>query len=103
MFAVLDHSLSRILALLLGLFVAYPWPLHGLLTQGTSLALAAALLTFALMPWVIALAHKIGALDVPDARRVHAVITPRIGGLAVILGVNITLFFNFNYFRNVIY
>jgi UDP-GlcNAc:undecaprenyl-phosphate GlcNAc-1-phosphate transferase len=49
------------------------------------------------MPYVIILAHKIGALDVPDARRVHATITPRIGGLSVILALNITIFLNFNY------
>ena len=94
---LLDYPAMRMSALVLGVLVALPWPLHGLFTQGASLALAAALIAYGLMPYVIAFAHRIGALDVPDARRVHAVVTPRIGGLAVIIAVNITLFLNFNY------
>ncbi len=94
---MLDSSLTRNTALCLGLLFAFPWSLHGLFTQGFALAMAACLIAYGLMPYVIILAHKVGALDVPSSRRVHATITPRIGGLSVILAVNITLFLNFNY------
>jgi len=97
MFSLLDHTLMRIIGLSAGLTLAFPWTLHGLFTEGFVLALAACLIAYGLMPYVIILAHKIGALDIPDARRVHAVVTPRIGGLSVILAVNITLLLNFNY------
>lgn len=97
MFPVLDHPFTRSLGLFIGLIFAFPWPLHGLFTQGFVLALAACLIAYGLMPYIIVLAHKVGALDIPDARRVHAIVTPRIGGLAVILAVNITLLLNFNY------
>jgi len=98
MFVVLDHVGTRWTALLLGVALALPWQLQGLFTQGAALALASFLMAYGLMPWVIMFAHKIGALDVPDqTRRVHSHVTPRIGGLAVILAVNITLFLNFNY------
>lgn len=45
------------------------------------------LISFASTPMVIALAHKINALDVPkDARRVHKKPIPLIGGLAIFYG-----------------
>jgi len=94
---LLDYPVMRMGALVLGVLVALPWSLQGLFTQGALLTIAAAFMTYGLMPYVIAFAHRIGALDVPDARRVHAVVTPRIGGLAVIIAVNVTLFLNFNY------
>ena len=52
------------------------------------LALAVAfLISFAASPMVIALAHKINALDVPkDNRRVHKKPIPLIGGLAIFYG-----------------
>lgn len=52
------------------------------------LSLAVAfLISFAATPMVIALAHKINAIDVPkDARRVHKKPVPLIGGLAIFLG-----------------
>ncbi len=52
------------------------------------LALAVAfLVAFAATPMVIALAHKINALDVPkDNRRVHKKPIPLIGGLAIFYG-----------------
>ena len=52
------------------------------------LALAVAfLISFAATPMVIALAHKINALDVPkDNRRVHKKPIPLIGGLAIFYG-----------------
>jgi len=96
-YQLVDKTVFRIVALLLGAAFSFPWELTGLFTQGAKLALAAALLTYGLMPFVIHLAVKIGALDMPDARRLHAKPTPRIGGLAVLISVNLTLFFNFNY------
>lgn len=45
------------------------------------------LIAFASTPMVIALAHKINAIDVPkDTRRIHKKPTPLIGGLAIFLG-----------------
>ena len=93
----MDRTALRIAALLLGAILSFPWELSGLLTQGSKLAVAAMLLTYGLMPMVIRFAWKVGALDLPDARRVHTQPTPRIGGLAILLSVNLTLFFNFNY------
>ena len=49
------------------------------------------LLSLAITPWVIDFAKVIGATDKPDARKVHTVITPRLGGLAVFLSVAISL------------
>lgn len=80
-----------------GFLLSFPWPLQGLFTNGAKLAIASVLLTYALMPLVIKLAWRVKALDYPSARRVHSQPTPRIGGLAVMLSVNITLFLNFNY------
>ncbi len=94
---LIDSMKLRILALATGLLLAGPWAMNGLLTHGVKLAMVAALLTYGLMPLVIRFAWKVGALDYPSARRVHAKPTPRIGGLAVLLSVNMTLFFNFSY------
>jgi len=47
-----------------------------------ALALASGTLALALTPLARALALRVGALDHPDRRRVHAVATPRFGGLA---------------------
>ncbi|MES0371991.1 MAG: MraY family glycosyltransferase [Mariprofundaceae bacterium] len=97
MHQLMDKPALRIVALLMGVAFSFPLELTGLFTQGAKLALAASLLTYGLMPMVIHFALKVGALDMPDARRVHAEPTPRIGGLAVLISVNLTLFFNFNY------
>ena len=87
----------RWLALFAGGAMALPLTAGSLFLQGVRLLCASALLTYACMPWVIALARRIGAVDVPDERRVHQQPTPRIGGLAVFVAVNITLLLNFNY------
>ena len=98
MFELIDKSWVRWLALALGLGLAFPWNVHGLMTHGAMLMSGAALLALGVMPYVIALAHRVGALDIPDQqRRMHRQITPRIGGVAVIVAANITLFLNFNY------
>ncbi len=48
---------------------------------------AAAVITFALTPLVIRLALRLGWVVQPDARRVHTVATPDVGGIAMFAGV----------------
>ena len=48
-----------------------------------TVALAVAYIT---TPWVKNMAIKAGALDAPDARKVHKKPIPRMGGLAIYLG-----------------
>jgi len=63
MFHFLDHTLTRVVAFILGILLVVPWQVHGLLTKGVFLFSASVLLTFALMPLVIAFARKIDAMD----------------------------------------
>ena len=97
MHVALDKASTRGLALVAGGIMALPLGGGPLLLQGVRILCAAALLTYACMPLVIALAHRVGAVDMPDERRVHRQPTPRIGGLAVFVSVNVTLLLNFNY------
>ncbi|MDQ6988113.1 MAG: MraY family glycosyltransferase [Mariprofundaceae bacterium] len=98
MHVTLDKIWMRWLALIVGAAISLPWMgVENLWLQGSKLLVASALLTFAFMPVVIRLAKRMGAMDYPDERRVHQQPTPRIGGLAVFLAVNITLLLNFNY------
>lgn len=53
------------------------------MTSLTALILCAALLTAIVTPLVAALARRIGAVDAPDARRIHQRPTPRLGGMAL--------------------
>jgi UDP-GlcNAc:undecaprenyl-phosphate GlcNAc-1-phosphate transferase len=46
----------------------------------------AALGAFFATPWARRLAHRLGALDLPSARKIHSKITPRLGGTAVFFG-----------------
>ena len=55
------------------------------LAAGAFLGGAAA--TYALTPLAARLAHKVGAIDVPGGRRVHAQPTPRLGGVAIFGGL----------------
>ena len=48
---------------------------------------AAMSLTLLAMPWVIRLAHRVGAVDHPDVRKVHSHAMPRMGGLAFLFGL----------------
>ena len=68
------------------------------LTGYVVLALLTALVvSFLLTPAVKSFAYKVGAVDVPkDARRMHKVPIPRLGGLAIFMGfmVSILLFAN---------
>jgi len=52
-----------------------------------ALALASGLVALLLTPLARRLAGRVGAIDVPDARRIHATPTPRFGGLAIAAGV----------------
>ena len=59
--------------------------------------LVAAVVSFLMTPVVKTFAYKVGAIDVPkDARRMHKVPIPRLGGLAIFIGflVSIVLFVN---------
>ncbi|MEW6172794.1 MAG: MraY family glycosyltransferase [Bacillota bacterium] len=47
---------------------------------------AAGLVTFATVPLAVRLARRIGAIDEPDARKVHTRPMPRLGGMSVYLG-----------------
>ncbi|MCS7300526.1 MAG: undecaprenyl/decaprenyl-phosphate alpha-N-acetylglucosaminyl 1-phosphate transferase [Fimbriimonadales bacterium] len=53
----------------------------------TAVFLLSLLTTYVLTPWARRLAIRMGALDVPDARRVHTEPIPRWGGLAIYIGV----------------
>ncbi|GAA0367753.1 glycosyltransferase family 4 protein [Bacillus horti] len=44
------------------------------------------IVTLLITPWVKKLAFKIGAVDKPNARKVHQKIMPRLGGLAIFVG-----------------
>ncbi len=50
-------------------------------------ALAAAALAFGFTPLVARLAVRVGAMDIPDARKVHDRPIPRLGGLAVVASI----------------
>lgn len=57
------------------------------------LAFLAALVTVLVVtPFVIKFAIKIGAVDKPNARKVHSKVMPRIGGLAIFIGVVVGYF-----------
>ena len=53
--------------------------------------LTALLVTFVLTPVVKKMAIKIGAVDKPNARKVHHGLIPRLGGLAIYAGFMISV------------
>jgi UDP-GlcNAc:undecaprenyl-phosphate GlcNAc-1-phosphate transferase len=57
-----------------------------LLKELALLLVFAFVLCLVITPWVIRLAQRLGAVDEPDQRKVHALPMPRLGGLAVYLG-----------------
>jgi len=63
------------------------------------LAALAWTVAFFAVPVVRRLAFAIGALDVPAARKVHAVATPLLGGAAVYSAFALTVLFNFSFSR----
>ena len=68
-------------------------PLDNRLIAYAALALLAALVISFLMPPVVkTFAYKVGAVDVPkDARRMHKVPIPRLGGLAIFIGFMVSV------------
>ena len=68
-------------------------PLDNRLIAYAALALLAALvISFLMTPVVKTFAYKVGAVDVPkDARRMHKVPSPRLGGLAIFIGFMVSV------------
>ncbi|MEM9827362.1 MAG: glycosyltransferase [Planctomycetota bacterium] len=60
-------------------------------TIGLLVSLAALGITVALVPFSMRLASSLGMLDQPNARKVHRVPIPRLGGIAIFGGVVLTL------------
>ena len=62
------------------------------------------LLTLVLTPLVIRLAYRVGAIDIPNKRKVHNRIMPRLGGLAVYLGflAAVLVVVNYTYDRQIL-
>lgn len=56
------------------------------------MAILALVISFSLVPFVAKLAIKIGAVDKPNARKVHTKIMPRMGGLAIYVSFFAVLF-----------
>ena len=54
----------------------------------------ALIVTYICTPLVRTLAVKIGAIDAPDARKVHQVSIPRLGGLAIYIGYMVSLLYS---------
>ncbi|MBD3393036.1 MAG: hypothetical protein GF410_13540, partial [Chitinivibrionales bacterium] len=62
------------------------------------LFLCAFLLSFLVMPYVINLGFKLGAVDRPDAdRKHHEKATPVTGGVAIYIGFAVTVLVNFHF------
>lgn len=53
----------------------------------------AALVTYVATPAVLTFSRRVGAVDVPNDRKVHAVPTPTLGGIAMFLGFIVSLAF----------
>jgi UDP-GlcNAc:undecaprenyl-phosphate GlcNAc-1-phosphate transferase len=49
--------------------------------------LLAGIVTLLLVPLTIRLARRVGAIDMPNARSLHEMPTPKLGGLAILVGV----------------
>ncbi len=67
---------------------------HGVYLVGLAFAI-----TFFAVPVVHRLALWRGVVDVPSARKVHAIPTPLLGGVAVFVGFAVTVLLNFNFSR----
>jgi UDP-GlcNAc:undecaprenyl-phosphate/decaprenyl-phosphate GlcNAc-1-phosphate transferase len=55
------------------------------------LLIVAAVASYVLTPMVLSFSQRIGAVDVPDDRKVHAVPTPTLGGAAIFAGFVVAL------------
>ena len=56
-------------------------------TELIFMAVASLMLTLLVMPAAIRISCMVGAVDEPDARKVHAKAMPRLGGLAMFIGI----------------
>ena len=54
-------------------------------------AVVAGAIAYALTPLVSVLARRLGAIDIPSSRKVHGSPTPRLGGVAVVTALVVTL------------
>jgi UDP-GlcNAc:undecaprenyl-phosphate GlcNAc-1-phosphate transferase len=50
-----------------------------------------AALSLMITPWVIRLAHRVGAIDLPNERKAHSKPTPRLGGVAIFISFFVSL------------
>ena len=48
--------------------------------------LLAFITSFVITPYTMRLAHRVGAMDLPEERKIHKKPIPRLGGLAIITG-----------------
>ncbi len=55
--------------------------------------LLAFITSFVITPYTMRLAHKVGAIDIPDKRKVHKKPIPRLGGLAIITGFLVSIIY----------
>ena len=55
--------------------------------------LLAFITAFVITPYTIKLAKKVGAIDMPNDRRVNKKPIPRIGGIAIIVGFVVSVIF----------
>ena len=75
-----------IVSLLLMLCVVF-LPVPALLQTLAYIAVAAMITVVLLLPLVIRVARRLGVVDMPGGRRIHALPTPRWGGIGVAVGV----------------
>lgn len=50
--------------------------------------------TYLLTPWIKKLAIRVGAMDNPDARKIHHETVPRLGGLGIYIGFLLSVFYS---------
>ena len=62
-----------------------------MILNGVALAMLAMVISLFLVPWVSKLAVKIGAVDKPNARKVHSKVMPRMDGLAIYIAFSVVL------------
>lgn len=59
---------------------------HNVVTEYISVFILAFVFVYSITPWMIKLAHKINFVDNPDARKIHKIAIPLMGGLSVFIG-----------------
>lgn len=55
--------------------------------------LLAFITSFVIVPYTMRLANKVGAIDIPDKRKVHSKPIPRLGGIAIIIGFLVSVIY----------